>query len=733
MKTLHTSNCVSDNQRVASLVRLLILTAVLAALAAPTSSVFAQNTVSLLSGTLAGQAISSANFQVTVSPGAAIQGNLSVQVFNQMPGSAIAPVAATPTWGNPSTSYWQVASWVGTGYSTQSVTVNLTAPTTMGVYYIAVAMSGTYNSAQMMSGTHPAWDADWENGNKVALLPRCDFEMAAAQSWIPFNWYSPEIGLIPSELALTVIRVIVLDGGDHNKVSLLGGTLAGQSFTPGDQQINVAPGAAIQGSLSVQTHNIMPSSAIAPLAATPTWGNPSSSHWTINASVSTGDSLHTVPVSLTAPTTPGSYHLVVAMAGTYNSAQMMSGTHPAWEADWVNGNPVALLPDCDFEIANLLGWTPFNWYMPGSGMATNGLAMTTVKINVTLPPHSAGLFYSEDFSSDPRWTTDDPAKLRWEPATGTFRGTQINTEGTYAYIDLPTFNPDSSWRLEWDHRINSCDWSAGLDFGLMDHRTSYPYNAGLDMGIADSGRGTSAWGLAGVFSPAWQLSTWYHTVMSYDASSQQLTTIITNKATGTQFMAFSRTVASFPANTTRLGASRLHVKNSGSGVNPTASVDYSLDNIRLYGEAAPMLSTPLANITVGPGGAAEFSVAALGTQPLQYQWFFNGGLLPENGATLSLADVSVSDAGLYCVTVSNTFGAFTNCAYLSVLDLKLFAGLVLAGPVGTTYNIEYLDNLDGTGTWKKLTTLTLNVSPMTWIDPQSPSQPRRFYRATVSP
>jgi hypothetical protein len=80
--------------------------------------------------------------------------------------------------------------------------------------------------------------------------------------------------------------------------------------------------------------------------------------------------------------------------------------------------------------------------------------------------------YSEDFSSDPGWTTDDPAKLRWEPATERYHGTQINTEGTYAYKSISGFDPNRSWRLEFDTTINSCGWSAGRSVGLVLPRVS---------------------------------------------------------------------------------------------------------------------------------------------------------------------------------------------------------------------------------------------------------------------
>jgi hypothetical protein len=133
-------------------------------------------------------------------------------VHNGMPGSAIAPVAATPTWGDPSTVYWGVAPSVPSGDSVVTVCApaNLVAPLTPGTYYIVVAMAGTYNYEQIMSGTHPAYPADWQHGNLVAHLPACDFEMAALLGFIPFDWYTPPSGTSRGFMAMTTIRVVVV-------------------------------------------------------------------------------------------------------------------------------------------------------------------------------------------------------------------------------------------------------------------------------------------------------------------------------------------------------------------------------------------------------------------------------------------------------------------------------------------------------------------------------------------
>jgi hypothetical protein len=262
-------------------------------------------------------------------------------------------------------------------------------PTDEGLYYIVVAMAGTYNYDQLMSGTHPAYAAGWVNGNKVALLPTCDLESAARDGWIPFNWYTPN-GPAAGDMAMTVVRVVVR--GDYSlKIDLQTGTLAGQSIDLTHREIKVAPGAAIQGSFHVLVHNGLPGSAIAPVAATPTWGDPQASYWGVDSGMPTGDSVSTVtlPPNLVAPLMPGTNYIAVAMAGTYNYQQIMSGTHPAYSADWQHGNLVAHLPACDFETAALLGCVPFNWHVPPSGKAPGWMAMTTVRIVVAGEPQVA--------------------------------------------------------------------------------------------------------------------------------------------------------------------------------------------------------------------------------------------------------------------------------------------------------------------------------------------------------
>jgi len=80
-------------------------------------------------------------------------------------------------------------------------------------------------------------------------------------------------------------------------------------------------------------------------------------------------------------------------------------------------------------------------------------------------------------------------------------------------------------------------------------------------------------------------------------------------------------------------------------------------SLAIAGDHSPFITSPLVDRTVLAGAPTWFHVAASGSGPLQYQWRFNGSNL--SGATnalLELADVQFDRAGVYSVTVSNTFG-----------------------------------------------------------------------------
>ena len=193
----------------------------------------------------------------------------------------------------------------------------------------------------------------------------------------------------------------------------------------------------------------------------------------------------------------------------------------------------------------------------------------------------AAILYEEDFSSDPGWTTDDPAKLRWDAGSNTFHGTQVNGEGTSAYKNIVGFDPNQSWRLEFDHRTNSASWSAGLLFGLFDSSLWMGPGATLHQSVVGGGNVTGLTGnfdQTSIYSPAWATGVWYHNTMEYDAGADQLTLNTTDRSSGSSLWSLSLNVPSFGSDMTYLGVS---LKHAGAGTSASATVDYNLDNIRL--------------------------------------------------------------------------------------------------------------------------------------------------------
>jgi RHS repeat-associated protein len=75
---------------------------------------------------------------------------------------------------------------------------------------------------------------------------------------------------------------------------------------------------------------------------------------------------------------------------------------------------------------------------------------------------------------------------------------------------------------------------------------------------------------------------------------------------------------------------------------------------------------PPASTNACPGATASFSVTAAGTD-LQYQWYRGESpLTGQTGSALLITNVQATNAGTYCVLVSGTCGASTNCAALTV-------------------------------------------------------------------
>ena len=147
--------------------------------------------------------------------------------------------------------------------------------------------------------------------------------------------------------------------------------------------------------------------------------------------------------------------------------------------------------------------------------------------------------------------------------------------------------------------------------------------------------------------------------------------ISTGQDNGTQFVGweeFTVTSGFQPG----LNTLDLIMNNAGETANPTA---IRVRNLRGVGAmlpdgTAPSIVTQPVGGQVDPGGTATFEVAATGTAPLSYQWYFNDSPIPgETEAVLSFLVEFPDQAGAYSVEVSNPFGSVrSDDAILTVLN-----------------------------------------------------------------
>jgi len=141
--------------------------------------------------------------------------------------------------------------------------------------------------------------------------------------------------------------------------------------------------------------------------------------------------------------------------------------------------------------------------------------------------------------------------------------------------------------------------------------------------------------------------------------------------------------------------------------------------------------------TLGAGQDTFLSVELTGDGPFSYQWRFNG--TPLRGATnsiLVLTNFAVSNAGVYAVEVASPFGTvISSNASVALFSLEAaqaggltFPLLILDGAVGTSYDLEYCQDLVPTN-WLFLDRVTLEEAQGYWVDDPMEDHPRRFFRA----
>lgn len=159
-----------------------------------TSDPGASSALQLVSGTINGQALSPSSRTVSVAPGTALIGSFVVQANSSFPSTSTVAMGLTPTWGTHSTSYTDLGTLPTPATGVQrSITVNATAPSTPGTYYLIAAFRSEPNAAQVMSATDSSYGSPvWGNGDDVADWSPTTIGIANADGTVQVSYLFPD-------------------------------------------------------------------------------------------------------------------------------------------------------------------------------------------------------------------------------------------------------------------------------------------------------------------------------------------------------------------------------------------------------------------------------------------------------------------------------------------------------------------------------------------------------------
>jgi hypothetical protein len=138
-----------------------------------------------------------------------------------------------------------------------------------------------------------------------------------------------------------------------------------------------------------------------------------------------------------------------------------------------------------------------------------------------------------------------------------------------------------------------------------------------------------------------------------------------------------------PATTTSDSGSQFTVTVSNS----TGSVTSNVATLTVNGAAAaPSITIQPAGLTTIAGQTATFSVSALGTAPLSYQWRKNGTSIGgATSATYTTAAIATSDSGSqFSVVISNSTGSVTSNAATLTVNAAALAPSITTQPASQT-------------------------------------------------
>jgi endonuclease/exonuclease/phosphatase family metal-dependent hydrolase len=211
-----------------------------------------------------------------------------------------------------------------------------------------------------------------------------------------------------------------------------------------------------------------------------------------------------------------------------------------------------------------------------------------------------------------------------------------------------------------------------------------------DFSVTDSGSGTNA--------PSISTQPPDQTV---PAGSNVLFSVIASGAAPLNYQwYFNTNILITNATTSTLTVTNAQLTNAGSYsvviTNTIGSITSSIAVLTVT-NAVPSITTQPQSKIVRVGGNATFSVAATGTEPLGYQWYFNTNNLVTGAVSnfFTVTNTQLTNAGAYSVIVSNSEASVTSLVATLTVTVGVSATNIVAQ---WNFNSVTADNNTSTGT-----------------------------------
>jgi hypothetical protein len=212
---------------------------------------------------------------------------------------------------------------------------------------------------------------------------------------------------------------------------------------------------------------------------------------------------------------------------------------------------------------------------------------------LTLPAPAFGagetLVYSTDLSTDPGWSTNNPATNYYDAEKGMFHYLMRDGSGAYVNVRIPYHG--ESFTLAFDILPERTDFQSSVKFGLGDDDQvtvqrltmfaefqNSPYGRLIwirSIDLSNQRREASSYYLS-YGGPTVQFTdgTWYHVAMDYRVDTRSLTLSVTRRNDSLPVWHYTLdTVSIFPT------MNRIYMSKIGDSTNPNAIAEGYIDNV----------------------------------------------------------------------------------------------------------------------------------------------------------